>query len=153
MRMTKLRQVPALTAAVLSVAMLMAALTCEATAGSSTTSEDAADPPHPLAARYPGNLVVVCEAGCSRHRGPQIVFMERAPKRKMAVQGMMQPTSARLDDAPAAGKSAVIECLAGCYDTPKFYSSPIVSTKPAATWKPTMSDTAPGQRGPFSPIR
>lgn len=153
MRMTKLRPVPALTVTVLAAAISLGALTCQATAGPSTTSEDAADPPHPLAARYPGNLVVVCEAGCSRHHGPQIVFMERAPKRKVAVQGMMQPTSARLDDAPAAGKYAVIECLAGCYDTPKFYPSPIVSTKPAATWKPTVSDNAPSQRGPFSPIR
>ena len=153
MRMTKLQLVPVLSAMVLAAAMLMSALTCEATAGPSTTSEDAADPPHPLAARYPGNLVVVCEAGCSRHRGPQIVFMERAPKRKVAVQGMMQPTSARLDDAPAAGKPAVIECLAGCYDTPKFYSSPIVSTKPVMAWKPMQSAASPGQRQPFSPVR
>jgi hypothetical protein len=151
--MTKLRPERALPASMLAAAISLAALTCQATAGPSAASEDAADPPHPLAARYPGNLVVVCEAGCSRHRGPQIVFMERAPKRQVAVQGMMQPTSARLDDAPVAGKPAVIECLAGCYDTPKFYSSPIVSTKPATTWKPTMLDTAPGQRGPFSPIR
>lgn len=153
MRKTKLRQPPVLPAVVLAVAVSLSALTCEGLAGPSNAPDDATDPPHPLAAKYPGNLVVVCEAGCSRHRGPQIVFMERAPKRKVAVQGMMQPTSARLDDAPVAGKPAVIECLAGCYDTPKFYSSPIVSTKPATAWKPMQSDAGPGQRGPFSPIR
>jgi hypothetical protein len=144
---------PVLSTTALAAAISLAALTCDATAGSSTTSEDAVEQPHPLAAKYPDNLVVVCEAGCSRHRGPQIVFMERAPKRKLAVQGMMQPTSARLDDAPLAGKPAVIECLAGCYDKPKFYSSPVVSTKPANAWKSTTSDAGPQKRQPFSPVR
>jgi hypothetical protein len=145
MRLTK-----ALSATALAAALSLFAVTCKAIAGPATVSDDAAEKPHPLAAKYPGNLVVVCEAGCSRHNGPQVVFMEREPKRKVVTQGSMQPTSARLDDAPTPGKRAVIQCLAGCYDTPKFYSSPIVSTGGAP--KTVSSDDAQ-KRGPFSPIR
>jgi hypothetical protein len=122
------------------------------------SADDAVDPPHPLAAAYPGKLVVVCEAGCPRHRGPEIVFMERIPQRRTAaVVGMMQPTSAHLDDTPLAS-SGVIECLAGCYDTPKFYKSPIIPTRPlglgGTAFRSTLpADPEPRKREPFSPVR
>jgi hypothetical protein len=147
--MTKRWHLPAFSAMALAAALPL--FTCEAVAGPETASDEAPEKPHPLAAKYPGNLVVVCEAGCPRHNGPQVVFMERAPKRKVVTQGSMQPTSARLDDAPAPGKRAVIQCLAGCYDTPKFYSSPIVSTTGGAVPKLSADDAQ--KRGPFSPIR
>lgn len=121
------------------------------------SADDAIDPPHPLAAAYPGKLVVVCEAGCPRHRGPEIVFMERIPTRRIATQGMVLPTSARLDDTPLAS-SGVIECLAGCYDTPKFYKSPIIPTRPLGLGGTAFRSTLPAnpeprKREPFSPVR
>ncbi len=127
-------------------------------AGPATKSMDeAVDPPHPLAAAHPSKLVVVCEAGCPRHRGPEIVFMERLPSaaHRDARHGAADVCASR---RCAACRFNVIECLGGCYDTPKFYRSPIIPTRAlglgGTAFRSTLpADTGPRKREPFSPVR
>lgn len=73
---------------------------------------------HPLAAAYPNHSVVVCEAGCGSERGAEVVFMERREASAPADQSRKVASS----DAGAAPKPpATIDCVGGCYDTPRRY--------------------------------
>jgi hypothetical protein len=114
--------------------------------------------PHPLAAKYPEFSVVVCEGGCNRERGPEIVYLARRPKTEIVIENAMVPSSSSpAGPAPATPGSSArwIDCLAGCYDTPKRYAAPValkqtrvIETAPAAPAKPAVK-----AREPFSPIR
>lgn len=74
-----------------------------------------ADAVHPLAAKYPNDDVIVCQAGCAP--GGEIVYKERK-KPRVAETAEMVPTSSR----PSAN-SNTLSCVAGCYTTPKAYKS------------------------------
>lgn len=81
-------------------------------------AEKAALPqPHPLAASYPGQDVVVCEAGCLNGSGPHVVFLRpEAPEMEERREGVMVPTSA------SDGRQVPLDevtCIAGCYGTEK----------------------------------
>jgi hypothetical protein len=87
--------------------------------------------PHPLAAAYPEHDVVVCEAGCANDYKPEIVSL-RPKSARVITQSMMVPTSSdspgpisvpRSATAPLAteAQSRAIDCIGGCYDTPKRY--------------------------------
>ena len=99
---------------------------------------------HPVAAQYPDDFVVVCEAGCREPTG-QIVYMVSKAKAATGVKGTLQ-TSAW--DEPAAVQTPSVEtkfsgdptslpCVAGCYDRPEPRRSAEVKkagiTAPAAT--------------------
>jgi hypothetical protein len=124
--------------------------------------------PHPLAKPYPDHLTVVCEAGCTRERGAQIIYMGRKNNLEVIQETAMVPT-AWSEDGPQRTHqvmtSPTIDCLAGCYDTPRRYRQPLTvresllapkvfhpppseeAQKPAAQ-KPVIR-----KREPFSPIR
>jgi hypothetical protein len=121
--------------------------------------ERAADrAPHPLAAKYPEFSVVVCEAGCNKERGPEIVFLGKRPKAEVVSDNVMVPSSSS-PAGPAKVQPNVssrwIDCLAGCYDTPKRYAAPVAlkETRAASDRPPAYTSPAVESRGPFSPIR
>jgi hypothetical protein len=104
--------------------------------------------PHPLAAAYPRHSVVVCEAGCSRERGAEIVFMERIEQ--AAVQGAGGKTVAAAAMAGAAAKqTATIDCVGGCYDTPRRYEAAHMAGPPSA--RPGQAKLLNPNHEPFDP--
>jgi hypothetical protein len=76
--------------------------------------------PHPLAAAYPNHSVVICEAGCGSERGAKVVFMER----REAPAPAGHPERVASSKAGAAAKEpTTIDCVGGCYDTPRRYQA------------------------------
>lgn len=76
---------------------------------------------HPLAAAHPGDVVVVCLAGCREEKVPEIVYREpdrRNAGLKTGVEGAMVPTSADAADqrAKSDDQAVDISCEAGCYN-------------------------------------
>jgi hypothetical protein len=84
--------------------------------------------PHPLAAAHPGFNVVVCDAGCPKGLGAEIVFLERIGARDAARRSVMVPTSSDARPATTAAGAQSIECIGGCYDTPKSYPARVAET-------------------------
>jgi hypothetical protein len=116
--------------------------------------------PHALAAGYPGYSVVVCEAGCGNERGAEIVYLGRRAKTEVVKSAAMVPTSSSVDAQPAApeiSQSRWIDCIGGCYGTPKRYAAPAALKETRLTPDtPSASPAAshePKRREPFSPIR
>lgn len=127
-------------------------------------AEKAAAPkPHPLAAKYPGMDVVVCEAGCPEGSGAHVVSVRSAAEIAAAREARMVPTSDTDRGPPpqAAETPDVAACVAGCYAdseaemaaVPESMSDADVGTSSAA---PTVVSETPSprpQRDKFSPIR
>lgn len=69
--------------------------------------------PHALSASYPGKEIVVCEAGCTDTRAPQVVFVRpEIPPVVETSESVMVPTST------SDGRSVPLDevaCVAGCY--------------------------------------
>jgi hypothetical protein len=107
--------------------------------------------PHPLAARFPGKDIVVCEAGCPERRGPQVVFSR--PKAVPAEltetrESRMEPTAGK---EPAPGSASEPVCVAGCYDrTDIAYDTP---DEPGDYWYPSTPPAPAAARDPLSPVR
>ncbi len=81
---------------------------------------------HPLAAANPGSFVIVCEAGC-RGAPEQIVYQVVRSEAATLAPRQYVPTDASQQGA-ATSEAAVatqdpntIQCLAGCYDSPKVH--------------------------------
>jgi len=95
--------------------------------------------PHPLAAAYPHHSVVVCEAGCLSERGAEVVFMERSQAEAQASTGA----------SAAATQAAAIDCVGGCYDTPRRYEAAHTMGPPSA--RRDQAKHAGEDREPFDP--
>jgi hypothetical protein len=95
--------------------------------------------PHPLAAAYPKHSVVVCEAGCARERGAEVVFME--PRQATAQASRALSTTAKT--------AAMIDCVGGCYDTPRRYEA--AKTMGPISARPGQPQHTSENRGPFDP--
>jgi hypothetical protein len=104
--------------------------------------------PHPLAARYPGMDVVVCEAGCPTGRGAQVVAVRKPDRTAVKSEGFMVATSASaapgLDRMEAASGVA---CIAGCYGTAE--NRPLPRARPA----PRVERMTLPPRDKLSPVR
>lgn len=99
---------------------------------------------HPLAAAYPSHSVVVCEAGCSEDAQAEVVFMEQ---RTDAEPNIPASGGTSAGKPPALKQTATIDCVGGCYDTPRRYQAMQV---PGA--EPTRPETRPKlKRDPFDP--
>jgi hypothetical protein len=105
---------------------------------------------HPLAASYPGMEIVVCEAGCTTSRGPQVVFQRSLASISTKTEGTMVLTSGSDRNGPAAGSSKVVACVGGCYDGAGFTAEP-AAMSPIGDWSTTVEPDAP--RSKLSPIR
>jgi hypothetical protein len=140
MRKSTFRRVPA--RATLGLALAMSLFPCglgpraraePATVAPSAPAQRPAPAPHPLAAAYPGHSVVVCEAGCLRGRGPEIVYFGRRNEGQVVERSELVPTSSRAEPRNArSAASATIDCLGGCYDTPRRYRARVTAV-PAHT--------------------
>ena len=103
-----------------------------------SVAKDEEGPPHRLQQPFPDHNVVVCLAGCPAGR-EQIVFFERRVPFKSAAyrpspwggEPMLQLAQATMAEKPepAAPTTAApapsgtsIQCVAGCYSTPKGYT-------------------------------
>ncbi len=95
--------------------------------------------PHPLAAAYPNHSVVVCDAGCASERGAEVVFMERRQAAAQASSALSVPVK------PAT----TIDCVGGCYDTPRRYEAARMTGLPAA--RPAQAKLLNPDREPFDP--
>jgi hypothetical protein len=102
--------------------------------------------PHPLAAAYPGQDIVVCEAGCADRRGAHVVYMRRQAAVTEQREAMMVPSSSAPPYAPA---SAGVGCIAGCYGGAANVAA---ERDPAPTSYPAGRMQLP-PRDRFSPIR
>ncbi|MCB1503736.1 MAG: hypothetical protein KDJ47_02060 [Hyphomicrobiaceae bacterium] len=96
---------------------------------------------HPLAAALPGMDVIVCEAGCpSVNEQPQVTYVQPTT---------LKDASSTAELKPAAGSAAdpskeMIECLAGCYDTPRSYPTAAATASAVASgghWTATVTPT------------
>jgi len=107
--------------------------------------------PHPLAARYPGYDVVVCEAGCPDRKGAEVVFARQHAPVSEARESYVVPTSS--DGDAAESLETDIPCIGGCYgrtDTDPV-PQPMVSAKaPAQT---VQSKDLPARDKLLSPVR
>jgi hypothetical protein len=118
---------------------------------------------HPLAASYPNMDVVVCEAGCPAHGGPEIVYAQPHPAAAIAErEGVMVPTSSN-DEMPVAIDATDAVCVAGCYGrtataeprpSPAAGSWSTIVEQMAVPVESEISGSArPPVRDPLSPIR
>jgi hypothetical protein len=115
----------------------------------------AAEKPHPLAARYPGKDIVVCEAGCPDRKGPEVVYARPhvVPAEGETVEsreGSMVPTS---ETGGAAARQAVSSepvCVAGCYEN---LSSMLDTGEPDPAWYPSTPPAPVPPRDKLSPVR
>ena len=93
--------------------------------------------PHPLAAKYPGQFVVVCEAGC-RNDQQQIVYMEPRDARGPVFETSKQNTQAESD---------VVACVGGCYrsgpNQPIYHVNTIARPSEANSWLTTTVKVHP----------
>lgn len=77
--------------------------------------------PHPLAAAYPDQNVVVCEAGCPAGRNTIVYMAPRRPSGFLQVSNLTTSSNVTRTStgtsAPAEPPqaSAALECVAGCY--------------------------------------
>lgn len=110
------------------------------------TEKAEAAKPHPLAVAYPGQDIVVCEAGCADHRGAQVVYMRRQAAVTEQREAMMVTTSGAPAYAPPA---AGVACIAGCYGGA---ASAAVQGVPAPASYPVERMQLP-PRDRLSPIR
>jgi hypothetical protein len=118
--------------------------------------------PHPLAAKYPGKEIVVCEAGCPQGSGAYVVSVRSeaavAAARQETREAMMVPTSATVDRGAATSapprSSTLVACVAGCYGASDAGTAPL-SPRNVGAWRTTiMPEIGPRpQRDKFSPIR
>lgn len=112
----------------------------------------ATDKPHPLAARYPGMDVVVCEAGCFGRKGASVIYVR--PKQasvQESREGRMVPTSETGEAAARkqAATSAPV-CVAGCYAN---LAGAFGVSEPEPTWYPSTPPTPVPPRDKLSPLR
>ena len=110
-------------------------------------AEKAALPqPHALSASYPGKEIVVCEAGCTDTRAPQVVFVRpEIPPVVETNESVMVPTST------SDGRSVPLDevaCVAGCYGAAA--SKPIA---PAPALVPQPAEPAVSVEDWTPPIR
>lgn len=96
--------------------------------------------PHRLAAAYPNDYVVVCEAGCLKQ--PEEIVFQVAKVESSAVVTRLDTNSALTDKSVA--QEAVPEgarmqepdtilCVAGCYESPKVHSARLKTVEVKAT--------------------
>jgi hypothetical protein len=104
--------------------------------------------PHPLAAAYPAHSIVVCEAGCSGERGAEVVFMERREAAAAEPRNMMAHASGGAGSA--AKQQVTIDCVGGCYDTPRQYQAPRILGQAAVHQQAPPVVKRP-KREPFDP--
>ena len=102
--------------------------------------------PHPLAASYPGQEIVVCEAGCGA-RAPEVVFMRpEIAETVETTESMMVPTST------SAGRPVPMDevaCVAGCYGAEGHtasYAAPARAAHIAPPAKSSVEDWTPPLR-------
>lgn len=99
---------------------------------------------HPLAAAQPGMDVIVCEAGCTNaSEMPNVVYSQPTTARTATSSvAEMQPNSTATAAEQDPMKDMIV-CLGGCYDTPKFYRSALVSPdRTAGSWTATVVPTS-----------
>lgn len=102
--------------------------------------------PHPLAAALPGMDVIVCEAGCpSAGEQPQVSYAQPTTSAGGKPAGEMQPASG--DAVAGEAARSMINCMAGCYDTPRSYRSAFATmdTTTAGGWSTTVVPTNAGK--------
>jgi hypothetical protein len=104
--------------------------------------------PHPLAAAYPAHRIIVCEAGCEGERGAEVVFMERREATIAEPRSAMAQVPGNA--AAAAKRPVTIDCMGGCYDTPRRYPAPRILSQAAGHQEPPAATKRP-KREPFDP--
>lgn len=80
--------------------------------------------PHPLAAQFPDDFVVVCEAGCA-HNPVEVVYQERRDARG--------PVNEKPLKSGAVAGTSQIDCVGGCYDARHAYNAIPVTWDPSQT--------------------
>jgi hypothetical protein len=86
--------------------------------------------PHPLAARYPGMDIVVCEAGCTAGRGAQVVAVRKRDEPVVKSEGFMVATSASAATLETWDAHSDGACIAGCYGAADSRPLPRLVTSP-----------------------
>lgn len=113
--------------------------------------------PHPLAARYPGKDVIVCEAGCPDRKGPQVVSLRPSftPASK-EVAGVAETREGKMVPTSESAPSSEPVCVAGCYSEAAMTDAGTdqePAHEPDSTWYPSTPPTPVPPRDKLSPVR
>jgi len=121
--------------------------------------KDTAPKPHPLAAKYPGMAVVVCEAGCLEGSGAHVVSVRSDAELAAGRDARMVPMSAT-DLGPALEASdapGTIACVAGCYGDTDLDLDAVPEPPDDSAARSVGTTSGPvaqhPERDKFSPIR
>lgn len=116
--------------------------------------------PHPLAAAYPDQNVVVCEAGCPMGRNTIVYMAPRRPSGFLQVSNLATSSNVTRTSTGASAPveqpqvSASLECVAGCYAQRSSAGArrpdQAASGRFQGTW---LTATEPQQASPASPPR
>lgn len=97
---------------------------------------------HPLAAALPGMDVTVCEAGCpSVNEQPHVTYVQPSNAATAKPGSKVEPTAA------SDPSKEMIQCVAGCYTTPRTYQSAAATAAAVASeghWTATVTPASSG---------